>query len=321
MSLSSGARVGGFEIVGHLGSGGMGDVYRARDLKLGREVAIKVLPEDVAGSEERLARFEREARILAALNHPGIATLHGLETSTGGPLLVMELVEGETLAARLSRGSLPIDEALTFFRQIAEALESAHGKGILHRDLKPSNVMITPEGRVKLLDFGLAKAFLDEVPESGSSQSPTLTKGTAHGVILGTASYMSPEQARGKSVDRRTDIWAFGAVLFEALSGRKAFAAETVTDTLAAVVRGEPDLAALPGATPARVRDLVSRCLRKDANGESSTSETCGSRSRKPARPNNQSPCDAGGSRRRWRSSRLRGLPGLSRDRASNRKR
>lgn len=274
MALSSGTRVAGFEILGHLGSGGMGDVYRARDVKLGREVAIKVLPEEVAGNEERLTRFEREARILASLNHPGIATLHGLETSSERPLLVMELVEGETLAARLSRGSLPIEEVLSLFRQIAEALESAHGKGILHRDLKPSNIMITSEGRVKLLDFGLAKAFLDEVPESGSSQSPTRLRqgfgeaspGTAHGVILGTASYMSPEQARGKTVDRRTDIWSFGAVLYEALSGRKAFAAETVTDTLAAVVRGEPDFTALPRQTPARIRDLVSRCLRKDAN-------------------------------------------------------
>ncbi len=172
MALSSGTRVAGFEILGHLGSGGMGDVYRARDVKLGREVAIKVLPEEVAGNEERLTRFEREARILASLNHPGIATLHGLETSSERPLLVMELVEGETLAARLSRGSLPIEEVLSLFRQIAEALESAHGKGILHRDLKPSNIMITSEGRVKLLDFGLAKAFLDEVPESGSSHHP-----------------------------------------------------------------------------------------------------------------------------------------------------
>ena len=266
MALSSGTRLGGFEIESLLGSGGMGDVYRARDAKLGREVAIKVLPDEVARSEERLRRFQREARILAALNHPAIATLHGLETSDEGPLLVMELVEGETLAHRLGRGALPIEEALSFFRQIAEGIEFAHGKGILHRDLKPSNIMITPDGRVKLLDFGLAKAFLDEIPETGASQSPTLTKGTAHGVILGTASYMSPEQARGRSVDRRTDIWAFGAVLYEALSGRKAFPAETVTDTLAAVVRGEPDLDALPRETPARVRDVVTRCLRKDAN-------------------------------------------------------
>jgi serine/threonine-protein kinase len=266
MALSSGTRIGSFEIDSLLGAGGMGRVYRARDVKLGREVALKLILENGAWGEERLSRFEREARILAALNHPGIATLHGLESSEEGPLLVMELVEGETLAHRLSRGSLSIEEALPLFRQIAEALEFAHAKGILHRDLKPSNVMVTPEGRVKLLDFGLAKAFLDETKETSASHSPTLTRGTAHGEILGTASYMSPEQARGQTVDRRADIWAFGAVLYEALSGRKAFDAETVTDTLAAIVRGEPDFSALPRGTPSRLRELLARCLRKDAS-------------------------------------------------------
>jgi serine/threonine-protein kinase len=212
-----------------------------------------------------LARFEREARLLASLNHPNIATIHGLEESDGIHFLVLELVPGETLAEQIEKGPVPVDEALPLFQQIAEALEAAHEKGIIHRDLKPANVKVTPEGKVKVLDFGLAKAFEDEPPVSDLSQSPTLSRGaTRAGVILGTAGYMSPEQARGKSVDKRTDVWAFGCCLYETLTGHKSFSGETVTDTLAAVVRAEPDWSALPPDTPWRIRDLLERCLRKD---------------------------------------------------------
>ena len=267
MSLSSGSRLGVYEIISPLGAGGMGEVYRARDTKLGREVAIKVLPESFVQDSERLARFEREAKLLAALNHPGIATLYGLEESNGSPFLVMELVEGETLSERIARGVIPIDEALHLFKQIADALEAAHDKGIIHRDLKPANIKITPEGNVKLLDFGLAKAFaVDESSSDDASQSPTLTKGTALGAILGTASYMSPEQARGKTVDKRTDVWAFGCCLYEALTGRKAFEGETATDTISAVVRAEPAWDRLPANTPAAIRKLLLRSLTKERN-------------------------------------------------------
>ena len=267
MSLSSGSRLGVYEIVGPLGAGGMGEVYRARDTKLGREVAIKILPESFVQDAERLARFEREAKLLAALNHPGIATLYGLEESNGSPFLVMELVGGETLAERIARGAIPIDEALHLFKQIADALEAAHEKAIIHRDLKPPNIKITPEGNVKLLDFGLAKAFAgDEAPSGDGSQSPTLTKGTALGAILGTASYMSPEQARGKTVDKRTDVWAFGCCLYEAVTGRKAFEGETATDTISAVVRVEPRWDRLPADTPAAIRKLLRRSLTKERN-------------------------------------------------------
>ena len=201
-----------------------GEVYRARDTKLTRDVAIKVLPEEFSRDKERLDRFEREARLLAQLNHPNIATLYGLEESGGQKFLVMELVEGETLAERIAHGPIPIDEALPLFVQIAEGLEAAHGKGIIHRDLKPANIMIGLDGKIKILDFGLGKAFLSgEGVSADSSQSPTLTKGTALGAIIGTASYMSPEQAKGKTVDVRADIWALGCVMFEAASGRKAF--------------------------------------------------------------------------------------------------
>lgn len=267
MSLSSGSRLGVYEIVGRLGVGGMGEVYRARDTKLGREVAIKILPEHFSQDAERLARFEREAKLLAALNHPGIATLYGLEESKGSPFLVMELVEGETLAARIARGAIALDEALSLFKQIADALEAAHDKGIIHRDLKPANIMITPDGNVKVLDFGLAKAFAgDNGPVGNGSQSPTLTKGMALGAILGTASYMSPEQARGKPVDKRTDVWAFGCCLYEALAGRKAFEGETATDTISAVVRAEPAWDRLPTNTPAALRKLLRRALTKARN-------------------------------------------------------
>jgi serine/threonine protein kinase/Tol biopolymer transport system component len=287
--LMTGARLGAYEIRGDLGAGGMGEVYRARDTKLGRDVAIKVLPAAFTADSDRLARFEREARVLAALNHPNIAAIFGVEEATvSGPAeaghyvraLVMELVEGDTLAERIrspdglrlprarvrndGRGTsgLPIDEALTIARQIAEALEAAHEKGIVHRDLKPANVKITPTGTVKVLDFGLAKMA---APDADSSQTPTVTVGATHGgLILGTAAYMSPEQARGEPVDKRTDIWAFGCVLYEMLAGRAAFAGDNTPDLLAAVLTQEPDAAALPEDTPHSIRRLLRRCLRKE---------------------------------------------------------
>ena len=229
MPLEVGTKLGTYTIQAAIGAGGMGEVYRAKDTKLGREVAIKVLHEALRQDAERLARFEREARVLASLNHPGIATLHGLETEGSITYLVMELVHGETLQERLARGPLTVEEAIAVFQQIAEALEAAHAAGVVHRDLKPANIKITPEGRVKILDFGLAKAFAADEPVSDLSSSPTLTRGaTAVGVIMGTASYMSPEQARGKKADKRADIWAFGCVLFEAVSGKKAFDGESV---------------------------------------------------------------------------------------------
>ncbi len=269
-----GTRLGHYEITGKLGEGGMGVVYRAKDSQLGREVAIKVLPEGVSADPERLARFEREAKVLASLNHANIAQIYGLET--GGEsaarvrALVMELVEGPTLDERLAGGALPVAEALTIARQIAEALEQAHARGVVHRDLKPQNVKLAGDGGVKVLDFGLAKA-MDPVDASGSGapstsptlmNSPTITAaGTQLGVILGTAAYMAPEQARGGMVDARADIWAFGVVLWEMLSGRRLFAAESVPDTLAGVLRAEIDLGALPATTPPAIRRLLRRCL------------------------------------------------------------
>jgi serine/threonine protein kinase/Tol biopolymer transport system component len=259
-----------YRVTAALGAGGMGEVYRATDTTLGRDVAIKVLPPEVAQDPERLGRFRREAHLLASLNHPSIAAIYGLEEAEGKPFLALELVEGEDLKQHLSRGAIPVDEALEIAEQIAEALEEAHSKGIVHRDLKPANVKLAPGGKVKVLDFGLAKAWAGDTPEGSSpsgalSQSPTLAHtGTVAGVILGTAAYMSPEQARGKAVDRRADIWSFGVLLWEMLSGKALFAGDTVTDVIAAVVTKEPDLAALPKATPPAVRRLLSRCLRKD---------------------------------------------------------
>ena len=259
-----------YRITAALGAGGMGEVYRATDTKLGRDVAIKVLPAEMANDAGRLERFPREAHLLAALNHPHIAAIHGLEEADGQPFLVLELVEGEDLKERLARGAIPVDEALEIAVQVAEALEEAHNTGIVHRDLKPANVKVTPDGKVKVLDFGLAKAWAGDSVEgkasSGSmSQSPTLAhSGTQAGVILGTAAYMSPEQARGKPVDKRGDVWAFGVLLWEMLTGRALFAGDTVTDIIAAVVKEEPDLDALPPATPSAVRRLIARCLRKD---------------------------------------------------------
>jgi Tol biopolymer transport system component len=258
--------LGHYRIEEELGAGGMGVVYRATDSKLGRQVAIKVLPAAFANHPERLARFEREARLLAALNHPNIAGIHGLEESGGVHYLILELVRGVTLAQRLKQGPLPAEEALCICRQIAEALDAAHEKGIVHRDLKPANVKITPEGKVKVLDFGLAKALA--APSLGVpdfSQSPTVTaEATEIGMVLGTAAYMSPEQARGKPVDKRTDIWAFGCVLFEALARRKVFHGDTMSDCMMAVLGSEPDWNALPAATPPNIRALLRRCLEKD---------------------------------------------------------
>jgi serine/threonine-protein kinase len=263
MQFTPGTSLGPYKILSPIGAGGMGEVYRAQHVRLGREVAIKVLPESMADSPDRRNRFEREARVLATLNHPNIATLHGLEDCGDHTLLEMELVPGETLADRIQRGPLPPAEAVPVFKQIAEALEAAHEQGIIHRDLKPANVKITPEGRVKVLDFGLAKALEFESRSPESPQSPTFTTKTHEGMILGTAAYMSPEQVRGKMLDRRTDIWSFGCMLYEALTGHTPFAAETMSDTLAAVLKEEPDWRALPAA-PLGLQRLVRRCLKKD---------------------------------------------------------
>jgi hypothetical protein len=256
---------GRYRILDELGRGGMGKVYRAEDTSLSRRVAIKVVPDEFARDPERLARFEREARLLAALNHPHIAAIHGIEGWGGRRFLVLELAEGETLRDHLDKGPLPVEEALETCRQIAEGLEAAHAKGIVHRDLKPGNIMITPEGAIKILDFGLAKAGGGDTTPVDIEKSPTITaQMTEPGVILGTAAYMSPEQARGRSADKRADIWAFGCVLYECLTGKRAFPGETVSDTLAQVLKGEPDWRALPAQTPANIRGLLRRCLRKN---------------------------------------------------------
>jgi Flp pilus assembly protein TadD/TolB-like protein len=264
MSLQPGTRLGSFEVLDPLGKGGMGEVYRARDTRLGRDVAIKVLPETFAKDPARLARFEREARLLASVNHPAIAAIYGVEDLDGVPCIVMELVPGETLAEKLAEGPLSLEESLAIARQIAEALEAAHEGGLVHRDLKPANIKVTPGGKVKVLDLGLAKVM--EAPSSGELSSfPTqVVEETRPGVILGTLEFMSPEQARGKPVDKRTDIWAFGCVLFEMLSGERPFAGETASDIIAAVLSTEPEWSALPAGTPPRIRELMTRCLRKD---------------------------------------------------------
>ena len=260
-----GKSLGHYEIREPLGSGGMGDVYRAHDSSLNRDVAIKVLPEDLADDPDRLARLKREAHLLAALNHPNVATIHGFGESEGTRFLVMELVKGESLEQCLAGGALPVDEALDICRQIAEALEAAHYEGIIHRDLKPANVLITPEGRAKVLDFGLAKTVEAATSTAGMSQPQTVTMaGTETGVILGTAPYMSPEQVRGKPLDKRADIWAFGCVLYETLTGQRAFNRETIADTLAATLEVDPPWDALPAGTPVVIQSLLRRCLRKD---------------------------------------------------------
>ena len=265
MPLASGTRLGPYKVVGPLGAGGMGEVYRATDTKLRREVALKVLPQAVATDPERMARFEREAQLLAALNHPNIAAIYGLEDSDSTRALVIELVEGSTLAERIAQAAIPVDEALPIARQIAEALEYAHERSIVHRDLKPANVKMKPDGTVKVLDFGLAKALDEDSANTDISTSPTLTAAaTKAGLILGTAAYMSPEQARGKAVDRRSDIWSFGVVLFEMLTGKMPFQGDTVSDTLAGVIRAEPDWTLLPFSVPRGIRSLLLRCLNKD---------------------------------------------------------
>ena len=264
--MNPGTQLGSYEILSPLGKGGMGEVWRARDQKLGREVAIKTLPEEFAQDEERLARFEREAKLLASLNHPNIATIHGLEEDNGTRFLVLELVEGDTLAERLKRGAIPVEESLKLALQIAEALEAAHEKGVIHRDLKPANIKVTPDGKVKVLDFGLAKAFAGDGADASVSQSPTLSlAATQQGVILGTAAYMSPEQARGQEVDKRADVWAFGVVLFEMLTGRGTFDGGTVSDVLAGVLRADPDWKGLPPHLHPRIQFLLERCLEKEA--------------------------------------------------------
>ena len=268
MPLAPGARIGGYEIIAMLGAGGMGEVYRARDSRLGRDVAIKILSPAIAADADGLMRFEREARVLASLSHPNIAAIYGVEDGAGFPALILELVDGETLADRIARGHVPVAEALEYAKQIADALDVAHEAGIVHRDLKPGNIKLTDDGRVKVLDFGLAKAIAamtGDQPDADPSHSPTITvKGTRHGVILGTVAYMSPEQARGKHVDKRTDIWAFGCVLFETLTGKRAFGGETTSDVIAAILERRPELSRLPADVPPHVRRTIERCLEKD---------------------------------------------------------
>ena len=266
VAIMIGTKLAHYEITSHLGTGGMGEVYQATDSKLGRSVAIKLLPEAFAQDADRVARFEREARALASLNHPNIAVIHGIEQSGGRTFLVMELAGGETLAERIKRGAIPVREALDIAREIAEGLEAAHEKGIIHRDLKPANVKIAADGKVKILDFGLAKAYPLEPASAGLSDSPTIISmaATHPGTILGTAAYMSPEQAKGRTVDRRTDIFAFGCVLYEMLTGRATFDGETVGEILAGVLKGEPDWNRLPAGTPQNIRRLMGRCLQKE---------------------------------------------------------
>jgi serine/threonine protein kinase/Tol biopolymer transport system component len=254
-----------YSITSQLGKGGMGEVYQAKDTKLGRNVAIKVLPEEFAKNSDRIIRFQREAKLLASLNHPNIAAIYGLEESDGTHFLVLELVEGQTLAERIKSGLVPVEEALKLALQIAEALEAAHEKGVIHRDLKPANIKVTPDGKVKVLDFGLAKAFAGEQADLNLSNSPTLSDmATQQGIILGTAAYMSPEQARGKEVDKRVDVWAFGVVLFEMLAGKQVFTGDTVSDTLASVLAREPEWQSLPQNIHPRIRLLLERCLKKE---------------------------------------------------------
>lgn len=265
MAISAGARLGPYEVLSAIGAGGMGEVYRAHDSKLGRDVALKVLPSAFAADVERMARFDREARLLAALNHPNIAHIYGLEESSGTPALVMELVEGPTLADRIAAGPVRLDEALPIAKQIAEALEYAHERGVIHRDVKPANIKVKADGTVKVLDFGLAKALTEDQSAADMNNSPTLSMGaTVAGVILGTAAYMSPEQAKAKPADRRADIWAFGVMLYEMLTGAQLYMGETAAETLASVIKETPDLGKLPPDTPAAIRYLIARCLEKD---------------------------------------------------------
>jgi hypothetical protein len=263
-SAMIGTRLNHYEIQSHLGTGGMGEVYQAVDSKLGRSVAIKLLPEALTHDADRVARFEREARVLASLNHPNIAGIYGVEESGSRKFLVMELVAGDTLADRIKRGPIALEETLNIAKQIAEALEVAHEKGIIHRDLKPANVKITPTGKVKVLDFGLAKVSDNESPGADPSNSPTMMNATTPGIILGTAAYMSPEQARGKEAGRTADVWAFGCVVYEMLTGRQAFEGESAGEILGAIFKTDPDWSRLPAGTPEGIRRLLRRCLQKD---------------------------------------------------------
>ena len=266
VSLTPGSRLGAYDVLAVIGAGGMGEVYRARDSSLQRDVALKVLPDAFVLDPDRLARFKREAQVLAALNHPNIAAIYGFEESGGAPTLVLELVDGPTLADRIAQGPLPLDEALPIAAQIADALEAAHEQGIVHRDLKPANIKVRPDGAVKVLDFGLAKALDPPGGTPASDHSPTITSPalTRAGLILGTAAYMSPEQARGRQADARSDVWAFGVVLLEMLTGQRTFKGDDVADTLAAVLRAEPSWSTLPAGTPPSIRRLLRRCLQKD---------------------------------------------------------
>ena len=267
MALEPGSRLGHYNVTSLIGQGGMGEVYQARDTKLDRDVALKVLPEAFTSDPDRLARFEREAKVLASLNQPNIGSIYGLEEAGGVKALVLELVEGPTLADRIAQGPILIDEALPIAKQIAEALEAAHEQDVIHRDLKPANIKVREDGTVKVLDFGLAKALAGDVQGQDLSQSPTVTAsvgGTREGVILGTAAYMSPEQARGKPLDKRTDIWSFGCVLYETLAGRVAFRGETLSDTIGKILERAPDFGLLPPDTPAVVEKLITRCLDKN---------------------------------------------------------
>ena len=260
-----GKTISHYKVLEKIGQGGMGEVYRATDTKLNRDVALKILPEQFASDTQRMGRFQREAEVLASLDHPNIGQIYGIEDAGQTKALVLQLIEGPTLADRIAQGPIPVEDALKIALQMAEGLEAAHEKGVIHRDLKPANIKITPEGQVKILDFGLAKALQGEAPDSSLSQSPTLTNAaTQAGVILGTAAYMSPEQARGKPTDRRADIWAIGVVLFEMLSGKRAFEAEDVSLVLAHVLSHEPNWEKLPADLSPRLRDLLERCLRKD---------------------------------------------------------
>jgi serine/threonine protein kinase len=263
MPITPGTRIGPYEITSYLGEGGMGVVFRARDVKLQRDVAIKLLPDDFMDDTDRLLRFKREAQVLASLNHPNVAQIYGFEESGNTRCIVMELVEGETLSERIAASPIPIEDALPIAAQIAEALEAAHERGVIHRDLKPANIKLTPDGKVKVLDFGLAKP-LQEQEAASFSHSPTVVSSSIPGVILGTPAYLSPEQARGRAVDKSTDIWAFGCVLFEMLTGRQAFGGETVPDIMASILSRDVNWQDLPNATPLRLRELIARCLQKD---------------------------------------------------------
>src|SRR5436309_7370699 len=264
MSIAPGSRIGSYEVTSQLGEGGMGVVFRARDTKLLRDVALKMLPEHFADDPERLSRLQREAQLLASVNHPNIAQIYGLEQIGNTRCIVMELVEGKTLAEKLEKGPIPLDEALEIAKQIADALAAAHERGIVHRDLKPANIKLTPNGTVKVLDFGLAKSLGNRSAETALSTMPTKIDSSVAGAVAGTVAYMSPEQARGKEVDARTDIWAFGCVLYEMLTARHVFEGETATDMIAKIVTSEPDLDLLPRETPPSIRLLLAATLNKN---------------------------------------------------------